>query len=259
MQLPCYLINLDRSRERLRSATQSLRQEDIAFERLSAVDARDPSARLTTPVDERAVLKHMGRPMHPGEVAAHESHRNALKHFLATSQACCLVLEDDASPLPGARGRVAEAIRALVSPVNRPWSVLHCGKVKLRWATQVTSITSPQPPAHIMRANYFPMGAFALCWSRAGAEQFLDEQPTMTAPFDNQLQNWLCRSGLGFALVPAPFTTTDAASDIDGTSAGSTPIRGQAKRSGLRSLAKQRRLWKNRSWTFVGILRHLGR
>ncbi|MBM4111371.1 MAG: glycosyltransferase family 25 protein [Phycisphaerae bacterium] len=258
MTLACLVINLDRSPERLQSARDRLSASNIPFQRVPAIDGRLFDAQSAPPVDERAVFRNMGRSMLPGEIAACMSHALALRTFLESDFKHCLILEDDALPRPAAWDTIRAAIDHLDRHHAGAWSVLHCGEVRRRICTRARGCTKHISGQRLLQAHYFPMGAFALCWTRSGAERFLSLHRQITAPFDNQVQNWLCRQGGGFALSPGVFSVTDAASDIDGSAAWSKPVRGKSGRRPVRTLAKQRRLWTNRAFAVLRWLRAWG-
>jgi glycosyl transferase family 25 len=255
MTLACLMINLDRSPDRLRSAQARLSESNIAFQRVPAVDGRLLGGSNAPPMDDLAAHRNMGRPMLPGEVAACMSHALALRTFLQSNHGSCLILEDDALPRSHALPHVRRAVDHLEQHHAGSWSVVQCGEVRLRMSSRARGWTDCKGTPALVKAHYFPMGAFALCWSRNGAERFLQRHDRITAPFDNQVQNWLCREGGGFALSPGVFSVTDATSDIDGSAAWSKPVRGTTGRRTRRSLAKQRRLWTNRAFAAMHWLR----
>ena len=249
--LYCLLINLDRSTQRLHSARIRFSSSELEFHRVPAVDGRTLDSRTAGLIDERAALWNMGRTIIPGEIATYLSHTLALRTFLASSHPCCLILEDDAAPHPDTRLVLERAVDHLDRHFAGAWRVLHCGDVRLRISSFVTNLGVGTRKRELRQAHYFPMGAFALCWTRIGAELFLRDHQRITAPYDNQVQNWLCRSGGGFAISPGLIGITDAASDIDGTPAGHKPFRSMMGRHRFASLAKQRRLWTNRGLAWL--------
>lgn len=258
MSLACLMINLDRSPCRLRSAQERFTASGIVFQRIPAIDGRLLTPHDMAGVDADAVLRSMGRTMLPGETAACMSHMRALRAFLDSGHPSCLIVEDDALPRAGALRQIKRALDHLEDHHSGSWNVLHCGDVKLRMCSREPHWIAGSGDPGLLRAHYFPMGAFALCWSRAGAQRFLQRHDRISSPFDNQVQNWLCRAGGGFALSPGAFSVTDAVSDIDGSAAWSRPIRGRTDRPIIKSLAKQRRLWTNRAFAAMNRLRALG-
>jgi len=89
----CYLINLDRSSDRLEAMHAHLTQLGIEYERVPGIDG----AKL----DEATFQKHTRinryyKPLRRGEVGCYLSHNKALQCFLDSDAPYALILEDDA-------------------------------------------------------------------------------------------------------------------------------------------------------------------
>ena len=93
--LVCYVINLDRSPDRMETARQQLDRTGLAWERVSAIDGKTLGPPPWPDVDHRAYRANMGRELSPNEVACNLSHIRALKQFLASDKQFCVMLEDD--------------------------------------------------------------------------------------------------------------------------------------------------------------------
>ncbi len=85
---PVYLINLDRSPDRLASVQQRAAELGLEFIRVSGVDGA---------VDKlQPVLQHRYyRPLTPAEVGCYSSHIKTLEEFLKTDYNYAIILEDD--------------------------------------------------------------------------------------------------------------------------------------------------------------------
>src|SRR5882672_7262291 len=91
-----YLVNLDRSVDRLRSAAEQLDGVGIDWQRISAIDGRaqgDASAHC----DKETFARHVGRNVTGGEISVYLSHTKALRAFLESPKLFALVFEDDFS------------------------------------------------------------------------------------------------------------------------------------------------------------------
>lgn len=96
--LPCtaYLINLDRSPERLTAMARRLDDLGIPWQRVRAVDGETFGPPPWPGYDERSYRRFVGKFPHANELGCYLSHLAALQKFLADGQAFGLILEDDA-------------------------------------------------------------------------------------------------------------------------------------------------------------------
>ena len=93
LDIPIFVINLDRRPERFESITNDLDRLGLEAVRVSARDARTVSdEELRARVDLDAPMRKMGR----GSAATLLSHIVAMEMFLSTSSPVALILEDDA-------------------------------------------------------------------------------------------------------------------------------------------------------------------
>lgn len=110
----CFLINLDRSGDRLArmcGALDNLRLDaEIEWERVAAIDGATLSLPDTRLVDETAFKWRHHALLRRGEVGCYLSHHAALTRFLATGDEMGLILEDDvelSDDLPGILGALS--------------------------------------------------------------------------------------------------------------------------------------------------------
>lgn len=89
--LPVFLINLDRSLERLAAMGERLGRLGIAFERLPAVDGRAASEEIAG----RNPPSLFHRPLGPGEIGCFGSHRRFWSIVVERDLPAAVVLEDD--------------------------------------------------------------------------------------------------------------------------------------------------------------------
>lgn len=254
---PVYVINLDGSRDRFQNIETHLAELQIQFIRIAAIDGRGCSPNDDCNYDESAMRAAMGRSLLGGELGCVQSHRKALAAFLESKAEYAVILEDDA--------RLAADFSALIPEIAdwlqnyRPcWRVVNLGHPVVKIATPLVNLSGIESTYTLLSAHYYPMGAFALMWSRRGAEEYLRFHQKVCMPYDNGLQNWLCRAGQGYAVSPAITMVADALSVIDLTPTGAKPVRGKNRRGLLYGLRKQRRLWRNRLWAFAhkaGLIR----
>lgn len=95
-----YLINLDRSNDRLLSAEQHFNAVGLPFERIVAIDAHNEDM-SGYPIERSVFQRTHGRTtIRPGEIGCYFSHLRALRTFLASGREFGIVLEDDTVPEP---------------------------------------------------------------------------------------------------------------------------------------------------------------
>ncbi len=95
MTLPIYAINLDRSRERWQSLSDSAARQGLVLTRLSAVDGRSVPANERIEVSEEGFRRLSGRVMRPGEYGCYRSHLTALDAIVASGVPAAVIIEDD--------------------------------------------------------------------------------------------------------------------------------------------------------------------
>ncbi|HOB03181.1 MAG TPA: glycosyltransferase family 25 protein [Casimicrobium huifangae] len=235
----CYLINLDRSPQRLAAMQARLAELGIAHARIAAVDG----AQLTDEEFLRHTVENRYyKPIRRGEVGCYLSHLKVLQAFLASDAHYALILEDDCLFDANFNASLQAAI-ALRDDARDPllqWDVLKLNRKRRRWV-----VLAPLAVAHqlVEYGLSVPITTAAAVWTRAAAERFLRAHRGATRPIDCDLQHpW--EFGLNIlALQPPPVTQGDVASTIGNRK---HPAHGPLAKLGY----ELRRLWPK--------LRHFG-
>src|SRR5215472_10695428 len=97
----CFVINLDRSPDRLRAISTQLLAAGIPYRRFPAVDGRFVDLDNDRIFDRSAYEFRHGKTPAQGEIACTLSHLGVMRAFLETNSDSCLILEDDAIVEPG--------------------------------------------------------------------------------------------------------------------------------------------------------------
>ncbi|OSP55045.1 hypothetical protein BV911_09455 [Pseudoruegeria sp. SK021] len=197
----------------------NLRDNNLEFRRLTAVDGRGqpPNAnRLYTAY--RAWL-WFGRPLSGGEVACFQSHLNAAQTFLDSNHRVGVVLEDDAHLKPGAKQGFNALMKWLERQETDEWDLIHLSRSLKRTEFTTPLATIPSGAAHLTlcHAHDFPLSTSALIWSRAGAAWFVNRTHHISGTVDNVLRTDMAVRGRGLCLVDPLFFTTGAVSEISGS------------------------------------------
>ncbi len=216
---PVFLINLDSSEKRLETSRTQFEMAGVLFDRVSAVDGRNRTPRDFPNYDEQATQSYYGRGMTCGEIACYLSHVKALRRFVETGQDIGLILEDDFLLSP----KDWETLRALEAEIRAghiiDWDLINLFKPPKKIKQDLMRLNSGRNTT-LYRAFYFPTGAVATMWSRAGAESFLTFASDPLCPIDHHYRKWVSETGRGLGLDPTPFASTNLGSDISDASPG---------------------------------------
>jgi glycosyl transferase family 25 len=191
---PVYLINLDRSPERLMLMQEQFARLEIPFERIPAVDGRGATA-------DRHNWRHHA-PLRDGEVGCYLSHIKALEAFLASGAACGLILEDD-TVLGDGLLRILAVLQG-----RRDWDL-----VKL-YATHVSGVW---PRRGLVRVAFRHGASAAYVVNRHAATRLLAGLLPITVPYDHAFDRaWThgfkLRLWLPFPIARHAFPSTIGAS-----------------------------------------------
>lgn len=160
-----FVINLDRSAERLTYMRDQLDRLGVAFERVPAVDG------LHVPPDLAPYFAHIQRGKPPiiddGAVGCYASHLKAYKHIVETGVPYALVLEDDAN-LPT---NLQDVLNATLRALPEGWDFVHLCRPHTRAIRPLT----PLPyGASLVRYSRIPAGTTGYLISQAGARKLLN-------------------------------------------------------------------------------------
>jgi glycosyl transferase, family 25 len=177
VRVATFLINLDRSPERLAAMASQLDALHMPFTRIAAVDGCKvgPDERVDA---HRYRLRH-GRQVRPAEVGCYLSHLAAMHAFLASDASHALILEDDATLLPALPEVLA---RAISREAVRTWDVLKLESRRRGFKLALLQLT----PSHALCVNLFrSTGSAGYVLSRHAAQVYLDKLLPIGQPFDH--------------------------------------------------------------------------
>lgn len=237
MNLNVYVVNLDASTERLAQADLELKNHQIQYQRISAVDGRQFDVHAQAGYHSEKAHYYTGRDLLGSEVGCYLSHKKALEQFVASGADWGLILEDDLKLCADFKAKILETI-CYIEDQNIECDVLNLVSNKRKISRQLTTIQGHD----LLRAYYFPISALGLLWSKAGAQAFLAQLHELYMPIDVEIQKWASQIGRGLSLVPALVKISGAESDID----ANTIV---MKKDSLRVdkfIPKQRRMWGNK-------------
>lgn len=209
MKYATYLINLDKSTQRLDACTKEFAKQNITFERISAVYGADLSseelALAYNPCAPDAHYKVLG----VGEVGCFLSHRKVWQAIIDAELDFAVVLEDDIHLTGVSFAKMIEAIKQ----IDRPWYYI--------------KILGVREPSHLLRSqeiDQFMLSTFqkvpartgAQIVSREGAARLLKTTAPFYRPVDLDLQYWWEKNIFVDVLHPYVFAVNqNETSDID--------------------------------------------
>lgn len=237
MKTITYLINLDGSDQRLKSATEQLEQIEWSFERVLAFDGRGKDLSSFEDYDDEQTRKNLGRSLLSSEVGCYLSHYDCAQRFLKTDADFLVVLEDDMQLTDHFKEVMKSTLDFLAKPSDSEWYLINIAAKKKKLAKDITTIKQHS----LWHAYYFPIRGLGLIWSRQGAEDFVKTGKPITMPVDIFFQRWLSDNGKGLGIWPPLVRPLGLDSDILGTQAAQNVKRKDKEKRDLSYKAKKQK------------------
>ena len=183
-KLETYLINLDRSQDRLAYSKLEFERYGIEYTRIEAVDGQQLDIADYPQATRNAWFYHT--PLTINEIACYQSHLNALQSFLDSDATHAMILEDDFAfakdPLP--------CLNSLMEIDD--WDIVKLYNWKKRkWKKLFASFVTEDQSSFSLYFN----ASTAICntaqiFSRSGAEKFLAKKNHFYRPVDVELKHY---------------------------------------------------------------------
>ena len=207
---PIFVINLASSIERLNRVSDEHNAQNLAFERIDAVDGKTlTDADIAKHYNARLNLKKYHKPLSRGEIGCYLSHRKAWQTIVDRQLDYAIILEDDFV--------LDRSIHSAIENINhlkQPWQLIKLAAYKNR----NRDIAYAKPLAddqHLAIHKKLMSGCCATAISLAGAKALLKATDTFARPVDCDLQHVWETGVYGFSLLPYPVIQPDSAqSDI---------------------------------------------
>ena len=201
-----YLINLKRAKDRRKSVSEYLKNADIEFTILEAVDGKQLSLPISSFNETRYKLLHGKRP-NLGEIGCYLSHLKALELFIRTDENYALICEDDIEFLPNLRKIIDNA---LSSEINFDLLRLSGGSDKKRERGSPIKLARIQDEYHLAINFTFKPGTGCYLINKKGAKAVLKKLHKISLPIDHALdRDWLI--GLkSLTVFPSPVTLKES-------------------------------------------------
>lgn len=215
-QIGIFLINLDRSPERLARFKGHADVARLRYERIRAIDGpREVPEWLRSQFPANSRLK-------PGEIGCYASHLCVCKEVVDRNLDGAIVLEDDIAFVPEFE---LLAMRAL-EKAPPSWDIIHLSSDFKRPAYPISRLTDQHT---LVRFARMPAGSAAYAISRAGALKLL-AHGVRAMPFDMEFRYAWLRELEVFGVSPAPAwqqfdlpsTITTPRTNVSATNLGSS-------------------------------------
>ncbi|EJF90546.1 glycosyltransferase family 25 protein [Bartonella tamiae] len=95
MNIPVYIINLDRSQERYKAVSSYAKEAHLDYQRVPAIDGGLVDVMNCPEIDEKRFRRRHGKILLPGEVGCYLSHLAALRIIAEGEQPFAIIVEDD--------------------------------------------------------------------------------------------------------------------------------------------------------------------
>lgn len=176
-----YVLNLDRSKERLERITEELRARSVTFERVPAVDSETmPEASWAGRFDAARNRRDYLAPLTPAEIACVLTHRAAWLRLLADEEAdSAVILEDDVTMLASAEETMSFVHRTCATDAP-----VLCKLNSLR------ARTLPGVPFSARPAFLPALTAAAQALNKPAAKRLIEFTESFHEPVDVALQRW---------------------------------------------------------------------
>ncbi len=206
--IPCFVINLDRSTERLSNMNRQFSNQSVEFERISAVDGASISPQYIERFYSTSNPLQYHKQLNNGEICCYLSHRKVWQKMVDENIPVALILEDDVE----ITGDLGAVIDTLVS-MDSDWDY-----IKLAEHTRRRKVVYSEYLEPFSRVIYdkVPARTCAQAVSLSGARKLLKASKKISRPIDIDLQYWWEKDLRIFGLQPYPVTPKEGAlSEID--------------------------------------------
>ena len=198
--LGVWLINLDRSTDRLAIMEARLATLGLDYVRFTAIDGRAKWERLVHGVDLAAFRRNVGREVLPGEVGCYASHLKVWQSLLDSDHEVALVLEDDVVFHDDFLFALNEVLA-----MREPWDMVKLNQIRAKQPVLRQKLGKYALNAYI--GSFTGMGAYLI--TRRFAEVQMPAMRPVRRPIDHALDQFDARHFRHYGLEPFPSHVDD--------------------------------------------------
>lgn len=182
LQLPIFLINVDRHRQRLEQSEKEFAAHGIAFTRVSAVDHLDLTSDEIERVASKASSPDIKYNINSGEIACYLSHINVWRKIAEGDSPMAFVFEDDVQFAPG----IADILLKIeTGPLD--WDVLRLYSNKPKPIMHPRTLGAKHAIGSVEK---IPMSTIAYAITRSAARHLAENSIPFYLPVDADLKRW---------------------------------------------------------------------
>lgn len=195
-QLQAFVINLDRSIDRLAAMRGRLARVNLPWKRVPAVEGHALDLPHCAHVDASGYRRWNGKELNPAEAGCYLSHLETMRQFLAGPSELALVLEDDAD-FPADFEPLLQRLIA----VKAHWDIVKLSSFHSGTPVRIAKLHPPYALAVPLSRH---TNANCILFNRRAAQVLVDKLLPMRLPYDHALERaWLF--GLKLRVVtPSP-------------------------------------------------------
>ena len=208
MQFKVFVINLDKSTERMAFMQQQLEQLNIEYERVPAVYGKELSQSAIDAVfDTKNNLEQNDKVLNVGEIGCYISHVNCWNMMLEQHLDYALILEDDSILSPELSSLITS-----VSQLSTQWDYIKlCHGRKQKEVIDSIELNDEFSLSTCLKLPSSTRGQFV---SLSGAKKLLATAMPITRPIDIDIQFWFEKKLNCFVVRPFPVLEADFESEI---------------------------------------------
>jgi glycosyl transferase family 25 len=199
-----FVVNLDKSTQRLAKMSKRLEQLDLPFTRVSAVyGASLTNDELNRHYSSALNKRVYRRPLAAAEIGCYLSHRNIWQTIVDDNLSMALILEDDAE-----LGAQLPAALSAIENLGRPWDVIKLYEPQIK-KPLARSIPLNQDFS-LCQYKKIPSTSTGYMVSLAGASKLLGAREMFGRPVDDDIQFYWEYSGEVYGVKPYPIFIADS-------------------------------------------------
>ncbi|PMG52452.1 glycosyltransferase family 25 protein [Shewanella sp. 10N.286.52.B9] len=208
MKFKVFVINLDKSTERMAFMQQQLEQLNIEFERVPAVYGKAlTQTEIAAVFDEPSNLAKYDKVLNVGEIGCYLSHVNCWNMILEQQLDFALILEDDSILNPDLLSLIKS-----ISHLSAQWDYIKlCHGSKQKAVIDTLELDDGFSLSTCLKLPSSTRGQFV---SIAGANKLLATAMPIARPVDIDIQYWFQKDLRCFVVRPFPVQEADFESEI---------------------------------------------